>query len=37
MGRYAATGFSSFYLLHGFESNQPIDLALIPMVPDYDI
>lgn len=29
-GSHASTGYSPFYLLHGFKHNQPIDLALLP-------
>lgn len=36
-GRLAATGFLTFYLLHGFKPNQLINLALIPTVPDYEV
>lgn len=35
-GKHADTGFSQLYLLYGFEPNQSIDLAVIPMVSDYD-
>lgn len=31
---HASTCYSPFYLLHGFESNQPEDLALLPTVSD---
>lgn len=34
---YPSTGHSPFYLLHGFESNQPIDLALLPSISDHGV
>lgn len=36
-GTHVFTGYSTFHLLHGFELNQPIDLTLIPTVPDHDV
>jgi len=32
-----STGYSPFYLLHGFEPIQPIDVAILPKNPDFDI
>lgn len=31
------TNFTPFYLLHGFEATQSIDLALLPKIPDQDV
>lgn len=33
----ATTGHSPFYLLHGFNPTQGIDLALLPKLPDHDV
>lgn len=33
----ASLGYSPFYLLHGFEATQPIDLAILPKNPDHDV
>lgn len=34
--KQVSTGFSPFYLLHGFEPNQSIDLAILPNITDQD-
>lgn len=34
---FRITHASTFYLLNGLEPNQPIDLTLLPMIPDHDV
>ena len=33
----SSTGYTPFFLVHGFEATQPIDLAILPRLPDHDV